>query len=159
MRSINDHLIRRKEQMVLLLTPPFDQSKPPSKPYDPCNRGPGRFPECGRHFEHPINRRVVDSSCPAFTSQRPGSHHAIVDRWSATTVRKSSCFWNLRDKRFRREHQTRDRRCVLHGRAALQTWQYLTTLGESIDEHKSPRVRSYDQLWLSYRSRGIERLM
>src|SRR5262249_8342007 len=76
-----------------------------------------------------------------------------------TNVRESSSFWNLRDKRFRREHQTRNRRCVLHGRAALQTWQYLTTLGESIDERKSPRVRSYDQLWLSYRSRGIERLM
>ncbi|PYR92983.1 MAG: hypothetical protein DMG19_02345, partial [Acidobacteria bacterium] len=28
MRSVNDHLIRRKEQMVLLLTPPFDQSRP-----------------------------------------------------------------------------------------------------------------------------------
>jgi hypothetical protein len=39
-----------------------------------------------------------------------------------------------------------------------QGWQYLTALGESIDEPKSPRVRSHDQLWLSYRSRGIERL-
>jgi len=28
MRSVNDHLIRRKERMVLLFTPPFDQSSP-----------------------------------------------------------------------------------------------------------------------------------
>jgi len=28
MRPVNEHLIRRKEQMVLLLTPPYDQSKP-----------------------------------------------------------------------------------------------------------------------------------
>ena len=28
MRSVNEHLIRRKEKMVLLFTPPFDQSRP-----------------------------------------------------------------------------------------------------------------------------------
>src|SRR4029077_15946839 len=28
MRSVNDHLIRSKEQMVLLFTPPFDHSSP-----------------------------------------------------------------------------------------------------------------------------------